>query len=143
MVDAELRFAEPVTAVLQAAVFDEVVRAQVGQAGIQCGLRNAVSVDHPLGAKLMVLGITGLFEGKVVGHGLGTVGALAVGIVEVPPAPGQVVVEHLAVGGVLMVAHGVMATTDQQLVGQAQRAVPLQAITPLLFAGGALPFVVT
>ena len=42
-----------------------------------------------------------------------------------------------------MVADRVMAAAQNQLIGQAQRAVPFKAGAPLLFAGAFLAVVVT
>ncbi|MNM96148.1 hypothetical protein D3C81_1086150 [compost metagenome] len=143
MVDAKLCFAQTVATVFQSAFFDVVVRAQVGQAGIERSLRKAVAVDHPLCAQLVVLGIAGLLELEVVGLRLRPVSTLTIGIVEVPPAPRQVVIEHLVVGGVLVIADCIVAAAQYQLVSQAQWAVPFQAIAPLLLAGRTLALIIT
>lgn len=91
----------------------------------------------------MVFTVTGLLEVETVALDDRTVIALVVAVAEVPPAPGHVVVEHRILGGFLMVADRVMAATQNQLIGQAQRAVPLKAGAPLLFAGAFLAIVIT
>ncbi|KWV85501.1 hypothetical protein PFLmoz3_04745 [Pseudomonas fluorescens] len=142
VVDAQLQFAEAVAAGLGACVEDVVVGAQVRQADVDRGLAHIVAMDHPLGAQLVVLVVAVLLEFEAVGHAVGAVVAFAVGVAEVPPAPGQVVVEHGVFRGFLVVADGVVAAAQHQLVAQAQWAVPLKASAPLLFAGAFLPIVV-
>ncbi|MNC61256.1 hypothetical protein D3C75_1111880 [compost metagenome] len=126
MVDAELSFAETVAAVAQLAVFDVVVRAQVAQATVERGLADRITRHHPLHAQLVILAVAVLLEVVVRRLGQGAVLALAVAVADVPPAERQVVVERGIVRGLLVVANGVVATSQHQLVSQPQRTVPLQ-----------------
>ena len=142
MVDAELSFAEAVAAQGQLAVFDEVVGTQVGHAGAEGGFTQSIAMDDPLQAQLVVLAVAGLLEVEVAGMGQGAVLGLAVGVIEVPPAKRQVVIEHRVARGFLVIADRIMAAAQGQLVGQAERVVPIQARPPLLFAGAALTTVV-
>ncbi|CAH0324994.1 hypothetical protein SRABI130_05987 [Pseudomonas sp. Bi130] len=98
-------------------------------------------MDHPLGAQLMVFAVAGLLEIETVGLGLRAVLALAVGVTEVPPAPRHAVIEQRVVGGVQVIAHRIMTAAQHQLIGQAQRAVPVKRRAPLLLAGAALAVV--
>ena len=138
VVDAELRFADVVAAQLELAVFDEVVGAQVREAGADGGLAQGVAMDHPLDAQLMIFAVAGLLEIETVGLRSRAVLALAVGIIEVPPAPRHAVIEHRVVGGVLVIGHRIVTAAQHQLIGQAQRAVPIKRRAPLLLASAAL-----
>lgn len=117
VVDAELRFADAVAAQLELAVFDEVVGAQVREAGADGGLAQGVAMDHPLDAQLMIFAVAGLLEIETVGLSSRAVLALAVGIIEVPPAPRHAVIEHRVVGGVLVIGHRIVTAAQHQLIG--------------------------
>lgn len=143
MVEAPLGFTDAVTAQIQLAVFDVVVGAQVGQAGAQSGLAQRVAVDDSFGVQLVILAVAGLLEPETIGLCLGAVIALAVAVVEGPPAIRKAVIEEGIVGGALMIADGVMAAPQHQLVSQPQRTVPIQGGPPLLFAGALLPIIAT
>ncbi|MNN67713.1 hypothetical protein D3C81_1833600 [compost metagenome] len=83
-------------------------------------------MHHPLDAQLVILAVAVLLEVVVRRFGQGAVLALAVAVADVPPTKWQVVVERGIVRGLLMVANGVVATSQHQLVSQPQRTVPLQ-----------------
>ena len=138
MVETELRFADAIAAQFELAVFDEVVAAQVRQPGTEGSLAHRVAMDHALRAQLMVFAVAGLLEVVAVGGDLRTVFALTVGVTERPPAPRQAVIEHGVVGSVLVIGHRIVTAAQAQLVGEAQRAVPVERGTPLLLAGAAL-----
>ncbi|VVP61552.1 hypothetical protein PS880_06308 [Pseudomonas fluorescens] len=141
VIEAKLRFAEAIAAQGELAFFNEVVAAQGRHPGVERGLAQRITVDHPLGAQLMGLAVTGLFEIKTVGLGQRAVLALAVAVTEIPPAPRQVVIQKGIVGGLLVITHGIVTAAQRQLIGQAQRAVPIEGRAPLLFASAFLPVV--
>src|SRR5690606_4761366 len=72
----------------------------------------------------------------------GAVIALAVAVAEGPPAPGHQVVEALVVRMAVAVADRIAAGAQDQLIAQAQRAVPVEPEAPLLLAGAGLTLVV-
>ena len=89
MVDAELRLAEAIAASVQTRIFDVVVGTQVDDPDVQSRLADCVTVHNALSAQLVVLVVTGLLEGKVVGPCCRAIFVFAVAVAEVPPPHGR------------------------------------------------------
>src|SRR3546814_12154464 len=92
-------------------------------------------MDHPFQAHLMTLTVATLLEIEAVGLDQGAVLALTVAVAQVPPPKRQVVLEHGIARGFLVLADGIVAAAQCQLIGQARRAVPVEG-------GATLPSVV-
>ncbi|MCY1415163.1 hypothetical protein D9M71_306350 [compost metagenome] len=114
----------------------------MGKADVEGGLADAVAVQHPFGAQLVVLAIAVELEGEAGILIAGAVVTLAVAVVEGPPAVRNAVPQALVVGMLPVVADHVLSSAQTELVGQAQRAVPVQTNARLLFAGAGIAVVV-
>ena len=141
MVEAELGLGDPRALVFQAGVFDIVVGALVAEPQAHGGLAHTVAVQHAFGAELWLRLSPSSLKGSRWPAARAVV-ALAVAVGEGPPAPGQAVEQALAVGMAPAVGHRVAVGAQVELVGQAQRAVPVQAQAHLLLAGADVAVVV-
>ncbi|MCY1558115.1 hypothetical protein D9M68_950210 [compost metagenome] len=99
-------------------------------------------MQHALGAQLVGLAIAVQGEGEAIAFATGAVVPLAVAVTEGPPTVGQAVERALVIRVAPLVSDGIVVGTQAELVGQAQRTIPVQTEPQLLFAGAEIAVII-